>query len=203
MQSGRQREAWDRMQELSENEPDYYFAHYQLAFWAYNTEAWPQLKKASQRMVALRPDDSESWGHLGQAEEELDNPTAAIAAYTRSLRIDPAYLYAARRKATLQTKAGQLEEAEATLKGSQHHHQDAFLVADLLAVELQRSQGNITDPVRHQYEEISVLAADLEQDPYYHLDSIFAEAGMIAAYEVLLSEKARTMAFRSPAEARA
>jgi len=203
MQSGRRAEAWDRMEVLSKREPDYYFAHNQLAYWAYNSDSWEQLKNASQRLIALNPDDSESWGYLGQAEEELENPEAALEAYTRALRASASYLFAARRKADLEMKADRLEDAETTLRRIQFHHQNSFLSADLLAIDLKRCQGKLTPEICERWDEISILAAGLEQDPFYYIDGFFEEGKQTGLYDLLLSEKARECAFRSPAEARA
>lgn len=203
MQSGRQQEAWDRMKSLSESEPDYYFAHSQLALWAYNTESWPQLKEAAERLIALNPDESDNWSYLGQAEEELKNDEGAIKAYRRALVVDPADLFAARRKAALEIKTEQLGEAEATLKRVQHHHQNAFLSADLFGVELLKAHGDLNDQVRQHWNSISRLSLDLEQDPYYYLEGILSEWGHLTALDLLLSEAAENNQLRSEGEARA
>lgn len=191
------------MKSLSESEPDYYFAHSQLALWAYNTESWPQLKEAAERLIALNPDESDNWSYPGQAEEELKNDEGAIKAYRRALVVDPADLFAARRKAALEIKTEQLGEAEATLKRVQHHHQNAFLSADLFGVELLKAHGDLNDQVRQHWNSISRLSLDLEQDPYYYLEGILSEWGHLTALDLLLSEAAENNQLRSEGEARA
>ena len=198
----RGREAWDRIKELSESEPDYYFPHSQLAHWAYNTESWPQLKEAAGRLLALNADDSENWSYLGQAEEELGNQPEAIKAYQRALIVDPSDLFAARRKATLELENNRLAEAEVTLKRVQHHHQNAFLSADLLMVSLLRNKGDLSGEVRERWESLSELAQALEQDPYYHLEEMLSEWKQTVALDQLLAEAASTNRLRSPGEAR-
>lgn len=203
MQSGRRQEAWERMQALSESEPDYYFAHSQLANWAYETDSWDQLKKASQRMIALNPDDFESWGYLGQAEEELKNPEAAFEAYTRALRASSSYLFAARRKAALEMEAGKLDEAESTLIRIQFHHQNSFIVADLLALDLKRCNRELNQAIHQRWDELSSTAHELDEDPFHYVDFTFEKDKLTSLYDILLSEKAKACAFRSSAEARA
>ena len=203
MLSGRRQEAWDRMQKLSENEPDYYFAHSQLASWAFDTQSWDQLKKASTRMVALRPDEDESWGYLGIAEEELNQNTAALAAYTRALRVNPSYVYGARKKAELEIKASHLDEAESTLTKVHYHVPSSFILADLLEIDLKRCSHEINQTMRDRLEQISSISAELEQDPYYYIDTLFKDAKLMTQYELLLYEKSQANAFRSQAEARA
>lgn len=202
MESGRRKDAWDRMQALSESEPDYYFAHNQLAYWAYHTASWTQLKKASQRMIALNPDESESWGYLGQAEEELKNPAAALEAYSRGVRVSPSYVFAARRKASLEMEADQLDEAETTLKRIQFHQQNSFITADLLALDLRRCNRELNQTIREQWADLANLSAELDEDPFHYVDSIFEKAGLTGLYDLLLGERAQASAFVSSAEAR-
>lgn len=203
MQAGRRKEAWDRMKALSESEEDYQFTHSNLASWAYETDSWTELKNASERLILLSPDDSESWGYLGQAEEELENKEAALKAYTRALRASPSYLFGARRKANLEIEAGDLEEAERTLARIQHHHSNSFINADQLAIELRRCKRELTPAIREKWTEISMISAELDQDPYHYLDHLFEEAKLNSLYEILLSEQAEAGTFRSTAEARA
>ncbi|MBK1830095.1 tetratricopeptide repeat protein [Verrucomicrobiaceae bacterium R5-34] len=203
MSSGRGSEAWDRMQAISESEPDYYFAHHQLANWAYNTDSYQQLKQAATRMIALNPDEHESWGYLGIAEEELNQTQAALEAYSRALVVHPSYLFAARRKADLELKADRPDEAESTLQRMQFHHPNSFIIVDLLAIDLHRCARRLTPAIRKRWEQLSIVSAKLDEDPYYQADYIFKEANLNSLYGNLQSESAKACAFRSPAEARA
>ena len=203
MESGRRKDAWDRIQALSESEPDYTFAHSLLASWSFDTESWEALKKASQRLIALNPDDSENWGYLGQAEEKLKKPEAALEAYARALRASPSYIFAARQKAALELEQGQLDESEATLTRIQHHRQSSYLIADQLAIDLRRCNRELNDTIRNRWEELASISSELDQDPYYYTDSIFEEAKLSGLHDLLLSERAATQTLASADEARA
>ena len=203
MESGQRAEAWERMKKVSENEPDYYFAHSQLAYWSYDTDSWDLLKKAAQRMIALDPDDSDSWGYLGRAEEELEQSNAALTAYTQALHVQPSDLFSARRKASLEIKSNRLEEASETLNRAKHHHYDCYIIADFLHIELKRCDRDLNQNIHNLWSELATASKDLDIDPYYYTDSLFEETKLNHLYDLILSERCQTNALLTTAEARA
>jgi len=203
MQEGKGEQAWDQMKAISDEEPDYYFGHSQLASWAYNVDAWPELKKAAQRMIALRPEESETWGYLGVAHEKLKELDEAHRAFTRALRIDPAYLFAARHKAEIEVNRRDFEAAAMTLAHIKHHDGTSFVVGDEIELLLKRTTGELPAEMADLWEELAWRSIEQEEDPYLYTDSIFEKENRLADYGLLLFERACSGHLASTAEARA
>ncbi len=203
MRSGKSQEGWELMKALSEEEKDYSFAHDQLAEWAYERKEWSVLKEAAERLIAVSPDDSESYGVLGRAEEQLGNTKAARKAYDRALNISDGYLFAARRKATLEKEVGEYDEARDTLLRIRHHHRTSYILADLILVRLSEGREDAESEIPVLWDEASMIAAENDEDPFVYLESEFKQQKRISEFDRILFDRVNSLSLSSEAEARA
>lgn len=170
MQMGHRSQAWDLMAEIAKTEKHYFWAQYMMAQWSYNVSEWNTLKSSSERMVALRPNDSEGWSYLGCACEKLEQKELVKSAYQRAAILEPNDSFAGRQLVRLHLEDNNIDEAKDILKLLEFHCPNVYV--KLLCLDVALLEGE-QDSVGKYWNDILSIAGDDEWDPIFEAQRIF------------------------------
>jgi len=200
MQLGEGEQAWELMKTIADEEPDYYWAQYQLAQWASDISSYEHLKTAATQLVRLQPENAISWGWLAKAEQELNHDTEALQAFTKAFRLDPTYTYAGRNKLRIEKEHKNFTAAQKTLSLLEHHIESSFLTADALSIGLLL---NDDDEIETRWEQILQQAKELDEDPFAYIEGFWEKTGEVKDYYSRLKQRIQDGKTASYAEASA
>lgn len=174
-----------QLEQLVENEPNYYPAWNLLADWHRAAEDNAKYLNATQEMVRLVPHRAVPLGYLAEAQLLNNDRKAAKESLHHALTLDPAYEFAGTALFDLQLQDDELDDAEATLKVlRQQIGGDAALVRDLKLAGKRKH----FDAAREHFNALCLsstgdssfiaqaVSADMETDWGAIVDNVIAEA---------------------------
>jgi cellulose synthase operon protein C len=126
-----------QMRAVLDIDPDYWWGWEQLAGWRRQLGDQAGYLQAAEALVRLAPQDSISYGYLGDARRQGGDRAAARAAFERAVDLAPAYPFGALALFDLQLEDGDVDDAAVTLGGlrGQVDGDDVRLAAVRLEVE--------------------------------------------------------------------
>lgn len=141
-QSGDKAAGAQRMREVVNDDPQYFWGWHKLANWASDEGRVTEYHRAAKMMTEIRPQDPVAIATLADAERASGNIPAARAAFARALELRPRYQFALKRLFEICMSAGDLDVAEALVKTY-----GAAVAADGgdvgMTIEIEAGRGNI------------------------------------------------------------
>jgi tetratricopeptide (TPR) repeat protein len=138
--SGQPARGVEEMRGLLEREPHYSWGFGELATWFEDRSDWKALRDHSKRWLRAAPHHTRALACLGLAERHLEQPDAAIAAYSRAFAHDPGYTFVGRQLMDLQMETGKLDAARQTLATLRHYSDNPWILCDAIELELKQEQ---------------------------------------------------------------
>ena len=186
MQMGHRSRAWDLMSEIARTEKHYFWAQYMMAQWSYNASEWDTLKASSERMVALRPNDSEGWSYLGCACEELGKRELVKSAYQRAAILEPNDSFAGRQLVRLHLEDDNIDEAKDILRLLEFNCPNVYVNLLCLDVALLEEKQDL---VEKYWTQILSIAGDGEWDPMFEARRIFEKRKQLSYMQESLESR--------------
>lgn len=114
-QRGELETAIARMREVLSDDPDYAWAWSQLSSWLQQKGESKDALAAAQNLLVLAPRTAASWGYVAECLASEGEVERAKDHLKRSIELDASYLYGGNALESLQTEAGEYEQALTTL----------------------------------------------------------------------------------------
>ncbi len=110
-----------KMREVTETDPDYYWAWECLADWCDRLGDHKAERDAAEKMARLQPRNAIPLGYLANAEKKLGNHDAALKVHKQAFALDPSYAYAGFNIFGAHLKKKELKAAAETLVQLKKH----------------------------------------------------------------------------------
>jgi tetratricopeptide (TPR) repeat protein len=118
---GRLPAAIQRMRQVVQENPGYYWGWQELADWLWRSERFDEAVEAATQMARLAPLNPIPLGYRADLKLRRGDKAGAEADYARAFQLDPTYVYAGRHLFDLQLEKSEWAEAERTVQVLQQH----------------------------------------------------------------------------------
>ncbi len=187
-QMGQSEKAWDMMNSLAKEHPDYIWAQSQLADWAQSINAYEHLKEAANSLIKLAPNSAYSWSSLSEAHDGLGDKHAALKAISEAFKLEPHSLYSGRNKLLLEFELKHFEAAESTLRQLSYYHDSCWIAVDRIRLSL--AQNPKTKNLEPQLESFFDLQEQqVDSQAFQYLRTVYDDAGRFKEYASLLMQR--------------
>ncbi|MEO1524622.1 MAG: tetratricopeptide repeat protein [Planctomycetota bacterium] len=123
------------MEDVVNQDNDYFWAWYRLAEWYEFTEQDDKYYKASKQMARLDPLNAVSWGYLGMAELLRDNTAEAKKHFLQAVQLSPAYSFGSGKLIDLHLNDKSYDEALQVVDLIEPHIGDAWALSERVRIE--------------------------------------------------------------------
>ncbi len=194
MKSGQPVQAIKEMRGLLDRQPNYRWGLAELTSWYSRRGDWKGVLEIATRWARQAPGESSAFGHIGQAEENLDHPLPAEKAYARALMLQPDYSFAGRRLLDLQMKAERFEEASQTLQRLEYYTPSIWVDCDRIELDLRAKRH----PEALKRAELMLDRSDATFEVINWLDDLFDNHGAAHSWKSLLEKRLKAGNVQAP-----